>query len=62
MNNEEEETTKIIAHIWERYENMSEEEKKKWSEEIDRRLIEDELEEEQERLNREEASKNGSDL
>ena len=25
MNNEEDETAKIIAHVWERYQNMSEE-------------------------------------
>jgi hypothetical protein len=67
MNNEEDETAKIIAHVWERYENMSEEERKLWHERClqrEKEIEEEELAEEKERLrlSREGASKDGSEL
>jgi hypothetical protein len=42
------ETSKIIAHVWERYQNMSEEEKQIWMEKIDERIRQGENEEEEE--------------
>jgi 23S rRNA G2069 N7-methylase RlmK/C1962 C5-methylase RlmI len=66
MNNEEDETAKIIADVWERYLNMSEEEKAKWEERHLQRVrdieqAELEEEKERERLSREGASKDGSE-
>ena len=53
------ETAKIIAHVFEKYRNMSEEEKAERRRKHEQRLIEQELEElEEERLRKEQSADN----